>query len=210
MGDYRVRAMVGGDTNDTNDDVCAICLETLSTQHCETLVGCGHRFHSACIVPALQHNRACPMCRYCPESPSEDFVDFNFADDNEAELASFQEWLHQQQHAITRAFRSSISRARRGTASASITSLARQYRRIGPEVQRSARECKEARRELDRVFRAQRAVMRTMARDHEHESRALRRRVVHSDRRHRALLVRRADLRDALAMEGGYHRGGGA
>lgn len=45
-------------------DVCAICQESVSSDAGGVcLHGCGHRFHGHCVVPWLQRNRSCPLCR---------------------------------------------------------------------------------------------------------------------------------------------------
>ena len=46
---------------------CVICQETIDS-NCINLPGCNHPFHSTCIVPWLQKNNECPVCRYEPES----------------------------------------------------------------------------------------------------------------------------------------------
>ena len=54
------------------EDRCAICLDPLTAQPTETLDGCAHRFHSACIVRSLQRNSACPLCRFRPDTSTSD------------------------------------------------------------------------------------------------------------------------------------------
>ena len=46
--------------------ICAICLDRLSVSDVVGLDGCQHQFHPKCIVPSLQRNRRCPMCRQAP------------------------------------------------------------------------------------------------------------------------------------------------
>lgn len=47
-----------------DDDSCAVCMEPLSSDHVHTLAGCGHAFHSNCIIEWMQRgNVNCPMCR---------------------------------------------------------------------------------------------------------------------------------------------------
>ena len=79
----------GGPGEPEDDDAtCVICLSKLPRceQHC--LVGCGHAFHAACIIPALQHNRSCPICRYAPPvcevSSDEDDEDDEDEEDDES------------------------------------------------------------------------------------------------------------------------------
>ena len=63
-------------------DFCVICQENIDTQGV-SLPGCNHSFHSNCIVPWLQKNNECPVCRYEPASSSssessddEEYVDY--------------------------------------------------------------------------------------------------------------------------------------
>lgn len=51
-----------------NDD-CAICQDTLSTQHCAALNVCNHVFHRKCIERALQSKVLCPICRKAVAAP---------------------------------------------------------------------------------------------------------------------------------------------
>ncbi len=47
-------------------DKCAICRENFNeapAQGEEVVLSCGHTFHTACIIPSLEVNQACPMCR---------------------------------------------------------------------------------------------------------------------------------------------------
>ena len=47
-----------------NEDTCAVCMESLTTDHVHTMDGCGHRFHSGCIIRWMQHGHlTCPTCR---------------------------------------------------------------------------------------------------------------------------------------------------
>jgi len=44
------------------DDICAVCLD----EDCKPdvmLLGCGHNFHSHCILKWVQKNFSCPLCR---------------------------------------------------------------------------------------------------------------------------------------------------
>lgn len=46
------------------EDVCVVCMESLSTEHAHTMEECGHRFHSRCIIGWLQRGHLnCPTCR---------------------------------------------------------------------------------------------------------------------------------------------------
>lgn len=45
---------------------CVICQEAAADP--VRLEGCGHGFHAECIVPWLQRNSACPVCRFQPDA----------------------------------------------------------------------------------------------------------------------------------------------
>jgi hypothetical protein len=46
------------------EDVCAICLDPLSSAEC-TKLPCSHNFHSSCIAELREFGvtQACPLCR---------------------------------------------------------------------------------------------------------------------------------------------------
>lgn len=46
----------------TEDETCAICLETMSA-HDICKLPCRHRFHSMCVIKSYMHNQSCPVCR---------------------------------------------------------------------------------------------------------------------------------------------------
>ena len=53
----------------TDDNMCAICQETMEGDETkEIALECGHTFHAVCIVPSLQQDRRCPVCRHLPKS----------------------------------------------------------------------------------------------------------------------------------------------
>ena len=46
------------------DDVCAVCMESLGTENVHAMDVCGHRFHCGCIIGWLQRGHlSCPTCR---------------------------------------------------------------------------------------------------------------------------------------------------
>ncbi|KAJ5239509.1 hypothetical protein N7468_004128 [Penicillium chermesinum] len=47
------------------DDPCGVCFEALTVDTKFTILAChpGHRFHEACIIPWLQRQDTCPICR---------------------------------------------------------------------------------------------------------------------------------------------------
>lgn len=147
---------------------CTICLESLDAEHTTTLSGCGHAFHSACIVVALQHNRACPLCRYVPAAKADD-------SDSEDDAGPTQE--HPEVVARRRrAIRSSIMRVRHGSASDEAVAAAERYRA------------------LNRRLPAIRASWRSLDREVRVEHRALRddvQKLIRVRRRHAAALHRR-------------------
>lgn len=48
-----------------NDDVCAICLQEMSTAR---VTPCHHMFHGDCLRKSLHVRLACPMCKYALEA----------------------------------------------------------------------------------------------------------------------------------------------
>lgn len=54
-------------TNDDNqtirEDLCAICLDSLTVNPTHTLRECNHVFHASCLIEALRENKSCPLCR---------------------------------------------------------------------------------------------------------------------------------------------------
>ena len=77
------------------EELCTICLEPLDGAPTSTLTGCSHVFHSACIVPALQHNRSCPLCRYVPQEPDLDY------DEGATDTAELRSWNRRRRSAMT-------------------------------------------------------------------------------------------------------------
>ena len=53
---------------------CPICLLKIDAQSQVSSLLCGHTFHSACIVQALQWDRRCPLCRHKPQANTADAV----------------------------------------------------------------------------------------------------------------------------------------
>lgn len=51
-------------TSRDHDETCVVCMESLCEEHVHTMDGCGHTFHSKCIIGWLQRgNLSCPTCR---------------------------------------------------------------------------------------------------------------------------------------------------
>ena len=43
-------------------EVCAVCLEELE-ENTAQMPGCGHIFHTCCLINAVQYDTRCPVCR---------------------------------------------------------------------------------------------------------------------------------------------------
>ena len=52
---------------------CSICMESITAVK-GVNVNCGHAFHAECIVPWLQRDRRCPVCRHAPKSRKQEAV----------------------------------------------------------------------------------------------------------------------------------------
>ncbi len=48
--------------NDSNNDICSICLENLKDDKC-VILSCEHIYHKVCIKMWLKNNENCPICR---------------------------------------------------------------------------------------------------------------------------------------------------
>lgn len=53
-------------------ETCVICQENIAENEVTKLPGCGHPYHADCIVPWLQRNHQCPLCRYEPQDDEDD------------------------------------------------------------------------------------------------------------------------------------------
>jgi len=42
---------------------CSICLDVYASGEAVTVLGCGHLFHTGCVVPWLRTNVRCPLCK---------------------------------------------------------------------------------------------------------------------------------------------------
>lgn len=50
---------------------CTVCFGDLDEAETVTLPGCGHAFHTACILTAAQYDVKCPVCRRVPNGIDE-------------------------------------------------------------------------------------------------------------------------------------------
>ncbi|KAM7528837.1 hypothetical protein LguiB_032247 [Lonicera macranthoides] len=49
---------------DSNDSICAICKDEFTAEDKINMLPCRHYFHVECIVPWMNLNTTCPLCRY--------------------------------------------------------------------------------------------------------------------------------------------------
>ena len=47
--------------NETNEEICPICLDTISSS--KATISCGHTFCTECLLLSSLNNKNCPMCR---------------------------------------------------------------------------------------------------------------------------------------------------
>ena len=126
-------------------ECCSICLDPLENEHETSLSGCGHAFHSRCIVVALQHNRSCPLCRYAPDLQTE-----------ESEHETSPPVSPAAADRRRRGIRSTLMRVRHGSASDTAVWASGQYRSLGDRLQLS----RTAYRSVDRELSSERRCMR--------------------------------------------------
>lgn len=173
-----------------DEECCAICLCSLDSEHTTSLTGCGHTFHSDCIVPALQRNRACPLCRFEPGDESET--------EEEEEQAVEQNALR------NRAIRSSLMRVNHGSASATAQRAAGRYRVVREALAATQTAFRVANREAGTRRRECNTEIDQIIRKHRRESQPLRRRWWACKLRLDNLEVQKRSLGDVLATEAGF------
>lgn len=183
---------------DACDENCTICLDPLGSE-AVTLSGCGHRFHAACAVHALQHNSSCPLCRYKPPSCDDAWAEEELSrrDDRRRE---YSEWMARRNRAIVSALR----RVRRNTASDEIRRAAEQYRFLAVQVTAARRSIREIDAQADAYHRGGRAQFRIIFRQHRRGALPIRRRSIQRHTRMAQLNIRRQEVGDVLARECGF------
>ena len=67
----RIIEKVEGEEEEEEKDLCGICLDEMTRKVSDpevmNLAECNHRFHTHCILRALQERSACPYCRGSPK-----------------------------------------------------------------------------------------------------------------------------------------------
>lgn len=184
-------------------DTCAICLDPMEDSSI-ALEGCGHRFHARCIVPALQHCRACPLCRYAPRLPDPDYgtpapseEPSEASDDDSADA---RQWLARRRRAIW----ATMARVRRGTATPRAAAAATAYRVATRESMRVRKEQSRVRRESRSATQAYaRQISRVLA-DHRRTTTQIRHNWARCSTHMQRLSTRILKLGDQLAADAGW------
>lgn len=176
------------DAPSDDDECCSICLDPLRAKHCTTLHGCAHRFHSDCVVVALQHNRACPLCRYAP----------SLEDPSAAETSPpASPVIPHREHRI----RSMIMRARHGSLSEALRASVQRYRTLGSELRDARASMRTIDREVRTVRRAYVEDLQKVARVHRRASHTANRRWWASRHALDAIEAEREELGNIIAIE---------
>lgn len=55
--------LAGSKASDLAPVECVVCLEEFKTGEVLVHLPCAHRFHSSCVLPWLESNSHCPVCR---------------------------------------------------------------------------------------------------------------------------------------------------
>lgn len=50
-----------------DDEECSICTDAMGPDDSLRLPGCGHRFHTHCVMNFCRYNTHCPICRQLPD-----------------------------------------------------------------------------------------------------------------------------------------------
>lgn len=192
-----------------SDEICTICQYPLDAA-AERLSGCHHRFHARCIIAALQHNRACPNCRYAPEAPGEGAAPRDAADtdgtDDEAPRGGASHGDAARRAARARAIRSTIVRDRHGTASARVHMSLRTYRDLAVRIGAKRRELAAASRRLRAARTRLRCAFRVIVREYHRTKRSVDTSARRLTNEMHLMESRRASLGDALACAAGFTR----
>ena len=186
----------GEEEEEEEEDRCAICLVSLSSEPTCSLTGCGHSFHSSCIVASLQHNRACPLCRYAPSSPGSD------GESGPDDASHPPPPVRSEER--ERAIRSSMGRARYGSAPSPVRLAAGEYRETGARLRSARSALATTSREIQKRRRALNSEYLRLIRRHGRAGMPIHRRWFADRERVESLEAQRRSLGDVLAMEGGY------
>lgn len=148
QSEYSEDSESGSEYLSESDDVeyerCSVCLGCLGCDEHETkLDGCGHMFHTKCIVQALQHNRSCPVCRYKPEIVSEPVIDDTESDEassiDDEEDERRVEMERNAEKNRNRLIRSSFARVQHGSANQKTRTWARRYKESTQDIMKRKR-----------------------------------------------------------------------
>ncbi len=156
---------------------CTICMDVMGSDDSMRLPGCGHRFHTHCVMNFCRYNTHCPICRQLPDgvqthvtsSPvTLSLVDVLHEADNvvDERRRTWQRYRNRRRRALnnhphlkTLFDRLQILRRDIGTVH---NDAQRVYNRRCREVWRTDSELMEMRRVLTRLQRRERRIERTL------------------------------------------------
>lgn len=182
---------------------CAICLSPLDSEHVTALNGCGHAFHSKCIVTALQHNSSCPLCRYRPTNEDDDTSD----EPNDAEDDRSRPPSREQHSRRSRAIRSILMRVYHRSASRQARQNAMKYRSISASIAATRQGMRSLVREVERSRRFYTTNVNNLVREHNRQTQPLRRQWTRLHSSLRRLEDEHTALGDSLAADAGFTEG---
>ena len=147
---------------DSNTNVCCICLDEVSADTSYKLEQCGHLFHTNCIVRNIQQgNIACPCCRKLPPFVS------NVCDSYDLREDLIDEYNEEQKRKI---FKKATRLVTSGESSKGLTKVVMSYKKVYDKI----KELKQKNKEIKKKYAEMNKEVRALECEEEKEYRDVR------------------------------------